>query len=191
MKIKFTLNNTEKKFGGPLLSLSGIVFWGAWGLLFWSIFTSNLVNWFLIHEKTFHCSGLSFLAATRDWAFILFLFIFPIGNMLHLTPYRLSVWWLMLLIASFFLGASDTFGFQSPYIDDIYSEKPFLKLPSVWGFWFVMLALTAGIGQTLFYYYNEFHKKHKKSLCSWGLALALTACGIMLFLLYCKFLTDF
>ena len=32
MKIKFTLNNTEKKFGEPLLSLSGIVFWGAWGL---------------------------------------------------------------------------------------------------------------------------------------------------------------
>ena len=191
MKIKFTLNNTEKKFGEPLLSLSGIVFWGAWGLLFWSIFTSNLVNWFLIHEKTFHCSGLSFLAATRDWAFILFLFIFPIGNMLHLTPYRLSVWWLMLLIASFFLGASEAFGFQNPYVDNIYYGKPLLQLLSVWSLCFVMMALTFGIGQTVFYYCNEFHKGHKQSLYSWLFFLAETACGIMLFLMFYKFTTNF
>ena len=191
MKIKFAFNNTGKEIRRPLLSLSGIVFWGAWGLLFWSIFTSNLVNWFLIHEKTFHCSGLSFLAATRDWAFILFLFIFPIGNMLHLTPYRLSVWWLMLLIASFFLGASEAFGFQNPYVDNIYYGKPLLQLLSGWSLWFVIMALTFGIGQTVFYYCSEFHKEHKLSLYSCFFSLAETACGIMLFLMFYKFTTNF
>lgn len=191
MKIRIEFNDAERKFCRAILSHSGIFFWGAWGLLFWFIFASNLAHWLLIHEKTFHSDCLSFLAATDEWALILFLFIFPIGIILHLIPYRLSVWWLMLLIASFFLGASEAFGFQNPYVDNIYYGKPLLQLLSVWSLCFVMMALTFGIGQTVFYYCNEFHKGHKQSLYSWLFFLAETACGIMLFLMFYKFTTNF
>lgn len=127
----------------------------ACGFLIYYIAASNLRHWLLIHEKTFSSVWLSRIAGGQNWAFFLFFLLLPIGLGVGKRHWRLSEWWLVLLATSLLIGLSWAFGFQNPYVDNVYYDRPWERFGEAWGVCFTAMVFLQGIPLTGIYFWRR------------------------------------
>ena len=153
MNIKSEIRETWERISHFLWEKNPmLLFRIACGFLFYHIAASNLRHWLLIHEKTCSSTWLSLIAGGQGWAFFLFLLLLPIGIGVGKRHWRLSEWWLVLLATSLLIGLSWAFGFQNPYVDNVYYDRPWERFGEAWGICFTCMAFLPGIPLAAIYY---------------------------------------
>lgn len=163
------------------------IFYLSWGALLLFLILYNVQMYCLsISANRFN----SLMSGLQSFLFCAGVILFPVGTVFYCRKKPFAFSWMMVVLLTFVIALSNTFGFQNPYTDDPFYDRPLMRLLDNWSaYYFLFAVVQGGIMTVLRLIYRKHFNAEDKQCCR-KTSIILTAFVILFSIasLICTFL---